>query len=251
VTSSAARTDGPVAQCVAGILAVAALPKVAWSGVVRIGPGGSSSTSGGFGTGNAGFGGGGDDIGAALGTHAADLRQCQKVDPKASGLVQVDLRVHADGTITDVAIAKSLSAALDACVIKALGKIKLDGYQGKEVRYRLGLSFAGDSSTATGPATSNAPAPTKRGPLSVDQMMPVIEADRVHIDRCGAGVKASGKLVIRFTIRKDGTVKNLAVTQALGDAKVEKCVLDRFGALKFPSATDETQVQFPLAFAAS
>jgi hypothetical protein len=242
VTSSAPRTDGPVAQCVAGILAVAAMPKSAgaWSGVVTIAPVSSG-------------GGGAEELNTAFGKHGADLRACQKADPKATGILEVDVRVHADGSLSDVAISKSLSTALDACVVKAVAKIKLDGYGGKEVRYRLALSFAGGGGGDGGAApTSNAPAPapTKRGPLSVDQMTPVIEADRVHIDRCGAGVKASGTLVIRFTVRKDGTVKNLAVKDSIGDAKVEACVLDRFAKLHFPTASDETQVQFPLSFVA-
>ncbi|HTJ43326.1 MAG TPA: hypothetical protein VL463_14575 [Kofleriaceae bacterium] len=242
VTSAAARTDGPVAQCVAGILAVATLPKSAgaWSGVVTIAPVSASS-------------GGDADLGALLGKHQAELRACQKVDPKANGIVEVDLRVHPDGTITDVAVSKSLSAALDACLTKALSKITLGDYHGKEVRYRLGLSFMGggsDDSSSTGTTVNNAPAPTKRGPLEVGQMQPVIEAHRVAIDRCGAGVKASGTLIIRFTVRKDGTTKNLGVKQSIGDAKVEACVLDQFGKLVFPKATDETQVQFPLSFVA-
>ncbi len=248
VTSAAPRTDGPSAQCVAGILAVATLPRSAgaWSGVVTIGPGNA-------GGGGGGGGGSNDDVGAALGAHGAELRACQKADGKASGVVEIDLRVHADGTITDIAVAKSLSTALDACLVKALGRLRLDAYHGKEVRYRLGLQYAGsgDAAPPSAPAPTPTAAPIKRGPLDVDQMMPVIEADRAHIDRCGAGVKKSGKLVVRFTIRKDGTVKNLGVKESLGDPAVEKCVLDRFGGLRFPPASDETQVQFPLAFTAT
>ena len=245
VTSAAARSDGAVAQCVAGILAVAVLPKSAgaWSGVVTVAP----ITSG-------GGGGGSDDVGALLGKHQPELRACQKADANATGIVEIDLRVHPDGSISDVSVSRSLSAALDACLVKALGKLKLDDYHGKEVRYRLGLSFnaggGGGGGGSSAPPNDATPAPTKRGPLSVDQMQPVIEADRVHIDRCGAGVKVTGDLVIRFTVRKDGTVKNLGVKTALGDATVEACVLDRFAKLKFPSATDETQVQFPLHFVA-
>jgi len=242
VTSSAARTDGPVAQCVAGILAVSTLRGGAWSGVVRVGPGG--------GGGGGDAPGGGDDVNAALAAHSGELKQCQKADARAAGVVQIDLRVHADGTITDVAVATALSPALDACLVKALAKLKLDGYRGKEVRYRLGLQYAGGDDGGGGAprASSNAATPTKRGPLDVDQMMPVIEASRAGIDRCGQHVKKGGKLMIRFTIRKDGTVKNLAVTASIGDPKVEQCVLDRFAPLKFPTASDETQVQFPLVY---
>jgi TonB family protein len=242
VTSAAARSDGPIAQCVAGLLAVATLPRSAgaWSGVVTIAPISSGGSS--------------DDVGALLGKHQPELRACQQADDKATGIVEIDLRVHPDGSISDLAVSRSLSSALDACLVKALAKMKLDGYRGKEVRYRLGLSFnagsAGGGGGAPAPPTDATPAPTKRGPLSVDQMQPVIEADRVHIDRCGAGVKATGDLVIRFTVRKDGTTKNLGVKTSLGDAKVEACVLDRFAKLRFPPATDETQVQFPLHFVA-
>lgn len=241
VTSASPRTDGPVAQCVAGLLAVATLPKSAgaWSGVVTVAPAGGGASDE-------------PDIGALLGKHAGELRACQKADPKATGIVEIDLRVHPDGSITDVAVSRSLSTALDACLRRALGKLTLADYHGKEIRYRLGLSFAGDAGggEAAPPAPATA-APTKRGPLGVDQMQPVIEAHRVAIDRCGAGVAKSGTLIIRFTVRKDGSVKNLGVKQSIGDAKVEACVLDQFGKLTFPPATDETQVQFPLSFVAS
>src|SRR5206468_636086 len=107
------------AQCVAGLLAVAALPKIAWSGVVRVGPGGGGDAPA------SGGGGGDDDVGAALGTRSAELRACQKADPRAAGVIEIDLRVHPDGSLSDIAVAKSLSSALDACLVKALGKIKL------------------------------------------------------------------------------------------------------------------------------
>jgi hypothetical protein len=244
VTSAAPRTDGPVAQCVAGLLAVASFPKSAgaWSGVVSIAP----SSSGGGGAGE-------PDIGALLGKHAAELRACQKADPKAAGIVEIDLRIHPDGSISDVAVSKSLSTSLEECLTRTLAKLVLSDYHGKEVHYRLGLSFAGGGDSGPAPVAPDAasgPAPTKRGPLSVDQMQPVIEAHRVAIDRCGAGVTKSGTLIVRFTVRADGSVKNLGIKQSIGDAKVEACVLDQFAKLTFPKAGDETQVQFPLSFVA-
>ncbi len=232
VSSSVARTDGAAAQCVAGLLAVATLGRGAWSGTVQIAPPAP----------------GADDVGAALRVHGETLRACQAADPKAIGTAEVALKVHADGSISDVAIATPLSPKIDACLTRALARLRLDTYRGKDVRYRLGLQFGGgDHGPApTATATGAGPAPTRRGALSTDEMLPVIESVRVGLTKCIAHPTAKGTLTVRFTVRKDGTVKNLAIKQGIGDARLEQCVLDRFKPLKFPAAGDETQVQFPL-----
>ncbi|MCE9576845.1 MAG: hypothetical protein K8W52_27105 [Deltaproteobacteria bacterium] len=231
VTTSTARTDGPAAQCVAGLLAVATLGRGAWSGTVQIAPPAPGT----------------DDVGAALRVHGDALRACQSADPKAVGTAEIAIKVHADGSITDATVATSLSPKLDACLTKVLGKLHLETYRGKDVRYRLGLQFGGgDHAPAADPAPSGGPAPTRRGALSTDEMLPVIESARVGLTKCIAHASAKGTLMVRFTVRKDGTVKNLAMKQGIGDAKVEQCVLDRFKGLQFPTASDETQVQFPL-----
>jgi TonB family protein len=236
VTSSVARTDGPAGQCVAGLLAVATIGRGAWSGTVQIAPPAPGT----------------DDVGAALRVHGEALRACQAADPKAAGTAEITLRVHADGTISDVAVATALSPKVDACLIGTIGRLRLDTYRGKEVRYRLGLQFGGGGASGASRGDGGAtvappePAPTRRGALGTDEMLPVIEASRAGLTKCITGAKKKGTLVVRFTIRKDGTVKNLAVKDPVGDAMVEQCVLDRFKGMHFPSASDETQVQFPL-----
>jgi len=245
VRSAAARTDGPVAQCVAGLLAVATMPESAgaWSGVITVAP----SLGGG------GGGGGGDDVGRALQQHLAALQTCQSAAPGAAGVAEIAMRVHRGGAISDVTVARSLAPALDACLVRALSKLRLAGYTGNEVRYKLGLQFGGGGSgggAARPPAHGGqaGPAPSRRGPLGSDQMLPVIEAARADIDRCKLGVHKNGTLMIRFTVRKDGSVKNLAVKQGIGAHRAEQCILDRFGKMQFPAAGAETQVQFPLVF---
>jgi len=228
VTSSTTRTDGPAAQCVAGLLAVATLGRGAWSGTVQIAPPAPGT----------------DDVGAALRVHGDALRACQSADPKAVGTAEIAIKVHADGSISDATVATSLSPKLDACLTKVLGRLHLDTYRGKDVRYRLG---GGDHAPAADPAPIGGPAPTRRGALSTDEMLPVIESVRVGLTKCIAHASAKGTLMVRFTVRKDGTVKNLAIKQGIGDAKAEQCVIDRFKGLQFPTASDETQVQFPLA----
>ena len=162
IRSAAARTEGPVAQCVAGLLAVATMPTDAgaWSGVVTVAP----SLGGGH--------GGGDDVGRALHEHLAALQTCQSADPRAAGVAEIAMRVHRGGAISDVTVARSLSPALDACLVRSLSRLRLAGYGGNEVRYKLGLQFGGGGGGATRPpshAPAPGPAPSRRGPLGQDR----------------------------------------------------------------------------------
>jgi hypothetical protein len=63
----------------------------------------------------------------------------------------------------------------------------------------------------------------------------------------------AGKLTVAFTIAKDGAVAKAAIDReasTLRDEIVEACVLRQFGRLRFPAASGEAKVRYPLLFSA-
>ena len=54
--------------------------------------------------------------------------------------------------------------------------------------------------------------------------------------------------MVRFTIRGDGTVKNVVLKEASGVAKIDGCIKDALGKAAFPTSAGETKVSVPLAW---
>jgi TonB family protein len=61
----------------------------------------------------------------------------------------------------------------------------------------------------------------------------------------------SGKLVVSFTIEASGVVSNASIAEStLKNARVEGCVVERFGKMKFPRPLGggTVEVRYPLLF---
>jgi len=252
VTSARAKTAGPAAQCVAGLLAVATMPATGagWSGVVVVPPraAGGGSLEG--------------EITHQLGERRAALAGCQSADPASVGQVTLALAIAPSGAIAPSIAASTVSKPIEGCLLGALRGVTLSLPERKAVRYQLNLAFAGESTTTRpaprvggGAARPPAPADPADAPsikagatLEAAAIHSVIAAARADLERCG-GASASGKVTVGFTIRSDGSVKNVAVkSSTTGNAKLDACVAGRFEKLRFPASAGESRVNFPLVF---
>lgn len=237
IATAATRTAA--AQCAAGVLAVWTIPGGAWSGEVEITTGASAPDLS-------------SEIQARLLAKAGSIKACQSQAPDAAGPVQIKMKIHPDGKITDVAVTSSLGAKIDGCVQKAVLALRLDAIDAASpVTYQLAVAFAGATSGSGGGAALPTTAPdggSIDGQLGVDQVKPVLTAARAKMVACGKKGKGKGKVVTRFTIRTDGTTKNVVTKEAIGDKAIEDCLVGVFKALTFPTASGETKVQYPTGF---
>jgi TonB family protein len=133
------------------------------------------------------------------------------------------------------------------------------------VKYTLRLDFAGSAAAPAAKPAGSAAAPaalpveagaTKEGPLSVEAVRDGIEARAADFRACYRKEQKkqkalAGKVVVRFTVRGDGSVKNVKVKEStLGNAAVEACLVGIAGTLHYPAADSgqETRVIFPFSF---
>lgn len=227
------------AQCAAGIMAVWKIPGAAWTGTIRFTGAASVDLS--------------SVIQGRLLERSASIKACQAKAPTAAGPVMIKMKVDPKGTLSNVEVTSSLGAAINTCVKSAVSAMNLDAIPAKApVSYALAVSFIGKSS---GPTGSGAPVPveapdggTVAGGLAVDQVKTVMSGARTKLQACGKKGKAKGTVTTRFTIRPDGTTKNVVIKTPIGDAAIEACLVDAFKSLKFPSSGDETKVSYPVAF---
>jgi outer membrane biosynthesis protein TonB len=236
VTSTAVSRNA-ASQCAAGILAVWSLPGGAWSGEIELTPGAPAQDLS-------------SQIQTQLLAQAAPIKACQSHAPTAAGPVQIKMKIHPDGKISDVAVTSSLGAKIDNCVQKAVTAIRIDAIAASSpVTYQLAVAFAGKDADGGGGLPSPAPeGGSIDGTLAVGQVQPVIASARAKLVACGKKGKATGKVVTRFTIRADGTTKNVVTKDAIGDKAIEDCLVGVFKSLTFPTAGGETKVQYPTAF---
>ena len=155
-------------------------------------------------------------------------------------------------------------AALDRCVKTAVSGLRLDPLAADApVAYQLAVTFAGKAARPAGGAASGAgagagatsvveagdgdAAGSVEGALTADTVQAVLRPGRAKLATClktkGAG---GGQVTVRFTVRADGTTKNIAIKDARGAIADEACVKKAIGALKFTAAGDETRVVVPL-----
>lgn len=240
-------TKNAAAQCAAGVLAVWTVPGGAWSGEVEIKAG---VAGGGTGSGDLS-----SQIQSQLMAKAAPIKACQSAAPTAAGPVQIKMTIQTDGSITDVQVASSLGAKIDTCVQKAVSALRLDGIDAPSpVKYALALAFAGkDAGGAGGGGGGSLPSTAPEGgiidgTLPVAQVQPVLASARAKMVACGKKGKGKGKVVTRFTIRADGTTKNVVTKESINDKAIEDCLVGVFKSLTFPTASGETKVQYPTSF---
>lgn len=239
VTASAI-TAGGAAQCAAGVLAVWTVPGGAWKGELEIGSRvGSGDLAG--------------TISKQLAARGEVIRACQAEAPSARGPAIIRMKVHPEGELTDVTVTSKLGAALDRCVKAAVSGLRLDPLATADpVAYELAVTFSGARTTPTptgGTTTvveSDDGAGSVSGPLAADAVEAVLRPVRSKLAAClkGSGARS---MVVRFTIRADGTSKNVAVKEATGGTADEACLKKALAGVKFGTAADETKVVLPLA----
>jgi outer membrane biosynthesis protein TonB len=238
VTATAA-TKNAAAQCAAGVLAVWSIPGGAWSGDVEITTGTSAPDLS-------------SQIQSQLLAQAAPIKACQSQAPAAAGPVQIKMSIQPDGSIKDVQVASSLGAKIDTCVQKAVTALRIEPIDtSAPVKYALAVAFAGkaEGGGAGGKLPETDPeGGSIAGGLGVDQVKPVMNTARPKIIACGRKGSGKGTVVTRFTIRPDGTTKNVVIKEAINDKGIEDCLIGVFKALKFPTGPGETKVQYPAAF---
>jgi hypothetical protein len=249
VVQAAAKTVGPAGQCAAGLLAVATMPASGqrWTAIVGV-PSSSRPPAADLQA----------EISRQLGEHQAALAGCQSVDPNAAGELAMTLAISETGIIAPTVARSSVSKAIEACVTGTLRRTALALPEKRAVRYRLDLAFAGEGggraapakpSGAGEPVAGTAPSLKVGSALAADQVDRVVGAQKAELARCGRA--ASGEVVVGFTVRPDGTTKNVAVkSSTVGDAAVAPCLVKRVEALRFPAAGGESRVTWPFRFAA-
>ena len=236
---STAATRNAAAQCAAGVLAVWSIPGGPWSGEVEITSGAPATDLS-------------SQIQTQLLARAAPIKACQSQAPTAAGPVQIKMKIHPDGKITDVAVTSSLGAKIDTCVQKAVAVLRIDAIDATApVTYQLAVAFAGKPDAGAGGPIAPPTDPeggSIAGGLPVDQVSPVLKTARPKLLACGKKGKGKGKVVTRFTVRPDGTTKNVVIKEAIGDKAIEDCLVGVFKVLAFPTNSAETKVSYPTSF---
>lgn len=237
--TAGAISKGRAAQCAAGILAVWSLPGGPWKGELDIGAGEAAAPA--LST----------RLQQELAGALSSARGCQERAPGKAGQVMISLRINPDGTIDPAVTVKSpLGAALDGCVAKAVAAVKLAPLgTAKAVNYQLAIRFDGapppPRGTTTAPPRAGGPDATVEGSRASGEVAEVIHGSSAAFQKCGKG--AAGKTaVVRFTIRPDGTTKNVVIKDASGAADADECVKRVAAALRFGSGADETRVVLPI-----
>lgn len=231
------------AQCAAGVLAVWTVPGGAWSGEVEIKTGGAPADLSSV-------------IQSQIMANASSIKACQSHAPAAAGPVQIKMTIQLDGSLKDVQVASSLGAKIDTCVQKAVSAMHLDPLDATApVKYALAVAFAGKGDDSGGGPSGGGKLPeaepdggTVAGGLPVGDVTPVLKAARPRIIACGRKGKGKGKVVTRFTIRPDGTTKNVVIKESINDKGIEDCLVGVFKSLEFPTGQGETKVSYPAAY---
>jgi hypothetical protein len=224
------------AQCAAGILAVWKVPGAAWAGTVRFTGAASVDLSA--------------LIQGRLMERSASIKACQSKAPTAAGPVMIKMKVDPKGTLSNVEVSSSLGAAINTCVKGAVSALTLDAIPSRSpVTYALSVAFIGKPEGSGPPPPVEAPdGGTIAGSLGVDKVKTVMSAARTKLQACGKKGKGKGTVTTRFTVRPDGTTKNVVIKTPIGDDAIEACLVDAFKSLEFPSSGDETKISYPVAF---
>lgn len=236
VVKATAKTKGAAAQCAAGILAVSTLtpPAKAWKGTITIesAAGGKSADA--------------VAIHEDLAKHGDVLFACQAKQPDFAGTVKLTVTVAQDGTISEATA--DPANIVGKCAAGAAKKLALSPITSDQVTYTLSLNFqGGDDAAAPEGGGDPALAPSKKGPLEIDDLAPVLANKKAALGKCAKGTKARGKVVVRLAIGGDGKVSSTKVKSSeLDDATVEACFAKALGDLTFRVASGETVVLYPI-----
>jgi len=236
VVAAAPGAKTTAAQCVAGLLAVTRFPAGAWKATISV-----------------------DAIRAEqwltdqLAKHQGALSACQDKDASGKGEVALQLSIAKTGAVTAATVDKSTaSKAIADCARTAAMAIDVGALPGgADVKYRMVVSYAGGGAAATGGgATTTGAGGSSRGALGGDVIQATWVAQRAKVLACGAKLTKPGAVTASFAIRANGTVKNVVIKDSTVGAKtVEDCIDKELRAVKFPTASGETQVNLPISWA--
>lgn len=178
---------------------------------------------------------------------------------RTTGVVQLVFVIMASGELDQprVASARGVSGAAQACMVKA-ARLHRVGAQPDTLaaRYRLSLSFDHRGGTTPAqPRSRPGPQPQKFGPRAAAEIARVMNARQRAFERCytryARTTRLTGEVVIRFTIRPNGTVRNVKVRKTtLRHKGVEACLVSTGKTLRFSamSGTETTRVFYPFRF---
>jgi TonB family protein len=249
VTRSTQRGKGAVAQCVAGVLAVQQLPPCGvYTLVVEWSPGGDPMAA----------------VKEELLPHRDALQRCYDQAagrrPGRAGEVELGFLIRPDGRIVDAEVRRSTLAdpAVEGCLVDAIQRARLaERPGGRTISFAMALSFApgGAGAGAASPA-AGALQPSKDGPVSAEVLTQVMNENKARFAACydqhaRREPKLAGRVVLRYTIRGDGTVHNVQIKEStLHHEKVEACVVGVGQSLRFPGepGRDKTRVVYPFEF---
>ena len=178
-----------------------------------------------------------------------------------SGRVVLRFAIEPSGRLVQPTVQSSelRDRAIEGCLIDRLGKLRLGrGVTSKRVNYSLSLDFAkqrGGVATTAGGGKGDMQ-PRKDGPLPGRAISQVMEKYKSRFSACYTkqarrNRALAGRVVLRFTVRDDGTVRNVKIRETtLNNAKVERCMVKVGESLRFPGEPGRaaTRVWYPFAF---
>lgn len=235
VTAATATAKSTAAQCVAGLLAVTRFPG-AFKATVSV-----------------------DAVRAEqwltdqLAKHQSALSACQDKDPSSKGEVALQLAIAKTGAVTAATVDKTTaSKSIAECARAAAADIEVGALPGgADVKYRMVVRYAGgggSGSSAPPPSTSTDEGGSARGALGGDVIQKTWTAQRAKVLACGAKLTKPTRLVAKFAVRANGSVKNVVLADSAAGKTVDDCVDKELRALTFPTASGETQVTIPVSW---
>jgi hypothetical protein len=257
IKQSRARTRGKVATCAAAVLAVQNLSEasIGYTVIVEVDTRATSTR-----TSSAGGGAAGDRVAAALRGDRA-VTGCYENRPELEGDVLIRFVIRPPGKVLDPEVARSTLTDPDVapCLVRAVRTVDLRslGIE-RSIEFALPLHFSGTRAPARGSAGDPSLQPQKTGPLSGEVLGRVMDQARPRFTRCyeqqmRRTPRLAGDVVIRYTVRADGTTRNVEVKRTtLNSPPVERCMIKVGQSLRFPGEADraDTKVIYPFRFAA-
>ncbi len=259
VLSAKQKQKNAHAQCAAGVLAVNELAGTGsrYSMVVELDP--HAFSSGGAGR------VAGDDmerIKQELAPYREKLQGCYNrvavKNPDLAGAVQLGFLIKADGRIVDPEVKSSSlgHAGVEKCLLDTLSAARIGARPGgKTISFSLALNFQGGSES---PGIGGDPSlrPQKDGPVSAAVLSTVMNKNKSRFSDCYDRVARKkpgleGHVVMRFTIRDNGTVRNVKIRETtLKNKQVEACIVKVGESLRFPGEKGraKTRVFYPFVF---
>ena len=126
---------------------------------------------------------------------------------------------------------------------------------GQDVSYRMSIKYNGGSgssgtsaTTSTTTTSTSGDGGTVKGALAGDKVQTTWVDHKAKVLACGGALTTSAAVTVGFAIRANGTVKNVVFKSSTASKTVEDCIDKELRAVKFPTASGETQVSLPISW---